>query len=245
MIQCKRRANTLNLYNQTAARRRLNVKNSITLFLLVLTSLFAVPAMAQDAPKATDTYLIARTATGKARYNYVEAIWQKGRIILFDVGYIDFGKTSQYREVLIGGGGVLIDSKKVVLIGEAYLDQAFGPTSGHATYFVPWAILIVHPTSKVNTEITYFPYLPLNKAGSIQHVLEQAKTEYDFGRFKIGAGYAGYQFRKDAWESRPFITTTLKAGSFGNLELWLQRLPGNHLVAQVRYSTVFHHTKAP
>jgi hypothetical protein len=36
-----------------------------------------------------------------------------------------------------------------------------------------------------------------------------------------------------------FITATLKAGSLGNFEFWLQRLPGNHAQVQFRYARTF------
>ncbi len=206
----------------------------------IIASLAVTSVSAQTTAPSTDVYAIARTATGNGEYHYVEAFGQKGKLIPWDISYIDFGHASDYREVIIGAGGTLFDSKHLVVIGEGYIDKALGPTSGGATYLIPWALAIYHITPKVGGQVTYFPYLPLNEAGRIQHVLERAKLEYDFGRIKMGGGYAGYQFGQDEWQSRPFITTTLKAGPVGNVELWLQRLPSNHLTFQVRWDRTFH-----
>jgi hypothetical protein len=83
----------------------------------------------------------------------------------------------------------------------------------------------------------------LNDAGRDQHILERAKLEYDFGRIKFGGGYAGLKSGTSAWKSKPFVTATIKAGSIGAIELWLQQLPGDRLTVHVRYAKTFR--KAP
>jgi hypothetical protein len=93
---------------------------------------------------------------------------------------------------------------------------------------------------KLGGQMVYFPYLPLNEAGRVQHVLERAKLEYDFGRVKLGGGYAGYRFGDGDWQNKPFVTASIKAGPVGAVELWLQHLPGNRLTVQVRYAKTFH-----
>jgi len=92
---------------------------------------------------------------------------------------------------------------------------------------------------KLGGEVVYFPYLPLNKAGRMQHVLERAKLEYSFKHFKAGGGYGAYQFGDSPWQNKPFITSTLKCGRFGNLELWLQKMPRGNPQVQVRYEKTF------
>ena len=101
---------------------------------------------------------------------------------------------------------------------------------------MPWSYIGYRLTPRLGGETSYFPYLPINKAGRIQHVLERAKLEYDFKRVKLGGGYAAYRYGNDSWQNKPFVTTTLKAGYLGNVEFWLQRMPVNQVQLQVRYS---------
>jgi hypothetical protein len=167
------------------------------------------------------------------------AFQERGRWIYPDIGYIDFGETKQYREFFIGAGWTVFSSKHFRFIEEGMIDQALGPASEHATYFVPWSFAPFNITTRLGGEIVYFPYLPLNKQGRIQHVLERAKVEYDFAHFKAGAGYSADRFGDGPWQDKPFMTATLKAGKLGNFEFWLQRLPGDHAHLQVRYTKVF------
>jgi hypothetical protein len=189
----------------------------------------------------TENIFIARMGmTNKATYHLVEAFQQRGRWIVPDVGYIDFNRAGEYREFFIGGGAVLHDSKHLTIIEEGYIDRASGPKSGGATYFQPWTLVGYRITPKIGGQTVYFPYLPLNKAARIQHVLERAVMEYDLGRhFKVGGGYAAYQFGNGPWENKPLITATIKTTDYGSFEFWLQRVPGNHASAQIRYFKVW------
>lgn len=201
-------------------------------------SLTCGTAMAQD----TQTFVIGRTGVGddaKTTYRIVEVFQQRGRWIFPDVGYIDFADPKQYREYFVGAGAVLFTSKRITIIEEGYLDKAAGPASGDALYFQPWTLVAISITPKLGAEVVYFPYLPLNKAARIQHVLERAKLEYDFKHVKVGGGYAAYQYGEGPWSNRPFVSTTLKGGKLGDLELWLQRMPGDHVQVQVRYAKIF------
>ena len=168
----------------------------------------------------------------------METFQVRGRWVFPDLGYIDFGK-SDYKELFVGAGATLVSSKHLTLIEEGYFVQAVGSTSGDARYFQPWTYIGWNIAPKLGGEAVYFPYLPLNKAGRIQHVLERAKMEYDFKHWKLGAGYAAYQFGDGEWQNKPFITTTLKAGKLGNLEIWLQKMPTKTAQVQVRYAKVF------
>ena len=211
---------------------------AVLFFSIVLVAATSNMAVAQDA----QTFVIGRTGVqddATATYRYTELFQQRGRWIFPDIGYIDFADAKQYREYFIGAGAVLFTSKRITIIEEGYLDKAAGPASGDALYFQPWTLVAVNLTPKLNGEVVYFPYLPLNKAGRIQHVLERAKLEYDFKRFKVGAGYGAYQYGDGPWSNRPFVTTTLKGGKLGDLELWLQRMSSNHTQLQVRYAKMF------
>ncbi len=214
-----------------------------TLFFAIAMVVLANSAFAQDEPK-TQTFVVARTGVqndAQTTYRYAEVFQQRGRWIFPDVGYIDFADAKQYREYFVGAGAVLFTSKRITIIEEGYLDKAVGSASGDALYFQPWTLVAVSITPKLSGEVVYFPYLPLNKAARIQHVLERAKLEYDFKHFKVGAGYGAYQYGDGPWTNRPLVTTTLKGGKLGDLELWLQRIPGDHIQLQVRYLKIFKH----
>jgi hypothetical protein len=80
-----------------------------------------------------------------------------------------------------------------------------------------------------------------NEPATAQQLLERAKLEYDFARFKLGAGYSAYRFGTEAWRHKPFLTGTFKGGRFGNFELWLQRVPADRYAVQFRYARAFIH----
>ncbi len=197
-----------------------------------------------------DTTIIGRMGMrNAATYHFFEAFQtHHGKWIYPDVGYVDFGKNG-YWEFFLGGGAVIHDSKRFTLIHEGFLDRAQGPKSLSATYYQPWTLFVYRISRRVIGDTVYFPYLPLNKPARIQHVLERAKLEYDFKHFKLGGGYGGYQYGEENWQHKPFATWTLKAGSLGELELWLQRIPrssilgnnarGSFVQAQIRLAKTF------
>jgi hypothetical protein len=191
--------------------------------------------MARAAHSQTQDVLLARTAmrsfpTG----HYVEAMEIRDRWIAPDAYYFDAG-SGRYREVALGGGAQLLRSKHLTITQEAYIDQALGPDAHHAIYLVPWTYIGYTLTPKVRGETVYFPYFPLNHNGHFEQIVERAKLEYYFPRLKIGAGYGGIQVGGRDWKQKPFLTTTIRGGNLGDLEFWLQRIPGNHVQAQIRY----------
>ena len=198
----------------------------------------AAPAAAQAA---SETLLLLRTATTDGAYHLVEAVHQRGRVIPLDVGYIDFDNPALYREMWIGGGGVPFQGAKGFLVAEGLFARAFGEHGDQALYFQPYFMGVYRLASRLPFETSYFAYVPLNQPATGQHLLERAKLEYDFARFKVGAGYSAYRFGDEPWRHKPFITGTLKVGSLGNVELWLQRVPGDQFAVQVRYAKSFVH----
>jgi hypothetical protein len=206
--------------------------------MLLAVTAAVVPA---DAQSANETLLLVRAATTNGAYHLVEAIHQRGRVVPLDVGYIDFDEPSLYRELWIGGGGVPFQGSKGLVITEGLLARAFGEHGAQALYFQPYFFGIYRVAPKLPFETSYFAYVPLNQAGTAQHLLERAKLEYDFARFKLGAGYSAYRFGAEAWRHKPFITATLNAGGLGSFELWLQRVPGDQVALQIRYAKVFIH----
>jgi hypothetical protein len=206
--------------------------------LLVLLTFAPGLAAAQPSP---ETLVILRTATDRGTYHLAEVIHQRGRIIPFDLGYIDFDDAKHYREVFLGAGVVAVNHEKLTLITEAFLLKPFGDRAGGALYFEPYFLGIYRVAPRVSAEASYFPYIPLNDAARAQHVLERAKVEYDFGRFTVGTGYGAYKFGDTDWRHKPFVSTTLKAGWAGNFEVWLQRVAEGDTTLQFRYAKLFVH----
>jgi len=167
-------------------------------------------------------------------YRLLEFLQVRGKWIYPDLGCVDFA-TGTYRECFVGGGRRLFKNSTVTLTGEAYFVQASGPAAHSARYLWINPILDLRFTPKFAGQMSYFPYLPLNKPARIQQVIERAKLEYAFTKHvKAGGGYGAYQFGNGPWQGKPFITTTVstKAGSF---EFWLQKMPQGAQV-QVRYA---------
>ena len=204
---------------------------------LLLLAAAAVSAHAQTP----ETLVLLRTATERGAYHFVEVIHERGKLVALDVGYIDFDHPKLYREMWIGGGWRAFSGSRGFLTAEGLLARACGEHGEGALYLQPFFLGVYRIAPRVPFEGVYLGYAPLNDAARVQHLLERAKVEYDFPRFKIGAGYSAYKFGDEAWHHKPFITGTLKAGGFGNFEVWLQRVPDDQFSVQFRYAKVFVH----
>lgn len=187
------------------------------------------------------TVVLLRTATDRGSYHSAEIVHERGRLVPFDIGYIDFDDPKQYREMWVGGGFTPLATSRVSLTAEALIAKSYGERAGGALYFQPFFLGRVRVSRKVMVESAYFAYVPLNDAGYAQHLLERAKVEYDLPRFKFGGGYGAYYARGIAWQHKPFVTTTIRAPVVGDVEIWLQRMNADRFTVQVRYSKVFVH----
>jgi len=184
----------------------------------------------------TDTFIIARMGMrNAATYHLVELLQVRGRWYAPDFLYIDYGK-NDYHELFVGVGRTLVQSKRFSLANGCYFDSAVGQAANGAKYLLPWTYVTYQLTNKIGGEAYYLPYLPLNSAGTLQHLLERAKLEYSWTHFKLGSGYSGYQSGGGPWQSRPFLTGTVRGGRLGDFEVWVQRLQQNKLQLQLRYA---------
>jgi hypothetical protein len=138
---------------------------------------------------------------------------------------------------VFGGAGVVAYRRKhFTWVQEAYFLQGTGPAAKGARHILPWTLLGYSiPRTKLVGDAEYFTYLPLNQPARIQYVLDRAKLEYEFRRYRIGGGYAAYKYADGAWENKPFLTFTVKAQPVGSFEFWAQRLQTNAYQLQVRY----------
>lgn len=204
---------------------------------LLLLGLSCLPA---PLSSQTDTLFQARMAMrDKPTYHFVEILQQRGRWVVPDFYYVDFG-SNKFRELGAGGGIEPYSSKRMRVLLEGFFDQALGPNAHAARYVVPWSLYRYSFTSRLNADIVYFTLLPLNEAGRIQHVIERSRLEYTFKRVKFGPGYAGSKFGDRQWQHKPFLTFTVLGREMGDMEFWLQRVPGNHVQVQMRYRINIH-----
>ena len=214
--------------------------------LLMIVFLALVPAFlgaqsdaATEKPSA-QVSMVARAGVSQTPYHVFE-VWKtnpKGWIFP-DIGVVSFGNPSEYREFFAGFGKVLVANDKIVVVGELYYLQADGSASDDAKYVQPWILGIYNFTKTVRFEGTYFPYLPLDDAGTTQHVLERAKVEKVLGQWKVGAGYSGYQFGDGPWQDKPFVTGTYTTKGGLSSEVWLQSLPHGKRQVQLRFFANF------
>ncbi len=199
---------------------------------------FAASLLKGQGGEAETTVIMRFATRNTATGHYTQVSQKRGKWIFPDLLYVDFGKNN-YRELMAGGGRVLYDNHSCGVVHEWYFVQTGGSSSGGAKYALPWTRAYYKLSPKLGGDAVYFFYAPLNAAGKFHQAIERAKLEYDFGRFKLGGGYAASAPNGKPWQNKPLATLTLKCGSLGNLELWLQRLPGNHAQAQIRLTKTF------
>jgi hypothetical protein len=206
---------------------------------IILPVLFVGAVAAPVSAQSGGTTLgLLRTATGDGAYHYAQLIHERGRWVALDVGYIDFDNPSAYFEAWVGTGVIAAAGDRGILITQGNLVRAFGDVSGDALYAQGFFLGKLRLADRVISEAAYLPYIPLNDAGEVQHLLERAKVEYEFPGWKAGIGYGAYRFSDQDWQHKPFITATAPAGRFGTFEFWLQRLPGDSQTVQIRYVKV-------
>ncbi|MBX4186904.1 MAG: hypothetical protein KW802_01415 [Candidatus Doudnabacteria bacterium] len=197
-----------------------------TLMMAVVLALFANMGWAQ-----TETTVESRFgATSHAQTLRMLEVYQtRGNSVAWDLGHIDFGAEG-YHELFVGVGHIFTPYKKLTLIEELYFVQAVGADANGARYVQPFTVAIIPVTAKLGGFVKYFPYVPLNHAARIQHVLDEASLKYDFGRFKLGGGYAAYRYGDQAWDQLPFVSGVIKLGRAGALDVWFQKtLSGNQI----------------
>jgi hypothetical protein len=219
--------------------RTVSLRSRLLIPALSLIATAILTPQAALAQAGGTTLGLLRTATGDGAYHYAQVIHERGRWVALDVGYIDFSRPSDYFEAWIGSGVVAAAGERGVLITQANLVRAFGDLSGDALYAQGFILGKLRLSDRVVSEAAYLPYIPLNDAGEVQHLLERAKIEVELSGWKAGAGYGAYRFSDQDWQHKPFLTATAPPSSLGTFEVWLQRLPGDGNTVQLRWVRAF------
>ncbi|HET7695453.1 MAG TPA: hypothetical protein VFK57_07075 [Vicinamibacterales bacterium] len=201
----------------------------------------ALIVLSAAGASAQVTITIARVAfKDVATQRFAEVLHESRSGWIFpDIGYVDFGG-DVYREFFAGAGRTLRRTPKLTLVGSLYYQQSAGPASGSARYLVPWFLVNCRPHARLQCEAVYFPYLPLTERAQVQHVLERAKLEYSvLPELRVGGGYAAFHTRGIDWQNLPFATVTVSPPRIGDIEVWVQHLPGRGAQMQLRFMRVF------
>ena len=85
--------------------------------------------------------VLARTATDAGTYHFAEILQTRGRWIVPDVGYIDFTRADEYREVFVGVGRIVVQNARWTVWESAYFSQTSGSASGKALYLQPYTLV--------------------------------------------------------------------------------------------------------
>ena len=157
--------------------------------LLVLMATLAIAVTGQ-----TNVNIIARTGVtsgGDLSYHLFEVYLEKGRWIPVDVGTMGFpdGRTA---EVFVGGGRKMIVKEKFYWTSELYFDKEVGEKTSGGAYLQPWNLMGGSVTKRIKWQAVAFPYIPLNKVGTFQLVVERIQATVDTKSGKVGGGFCGY-----------------------------------------------------
>lgn len=193
-----------------------------------ITCLFTVASFGQTL---SGTFVV-RTGVSDTgvTYSLTEGYVERGKLLLIDVGVVTFGNFKD-KDYFVGAGGTVYSSKfgYVVLEGYVYREH------GGGLYVQPFVVAGGTLGKKWLWQAAGLVYVPVNRKATVQFLLERAKIEYDFKHFRLGVGYAGYQFgASGTWASKPFVTASIRVGIAGVFEGWVQRVPGS-LQLQIRY----------
>jgi hypothetical protein len=202
------------------------VKKIIALNSFVFLLAVYFPCFAQENDKVKTSTLVWWGFRNGTNFVFMDNYRTQGRSIIPDVGWVDFGKSHEYREVFAGGGYIPVNNKRFSLVTEGFFLQGTGLTRNRPNYFLAYVVSGFKPVARLNWETNYFGYYPINKTAQVQHVLDRSKLEWQFSdRFALGGGFAGCITKGTKWDSMPFASAKLSTKDYGNFEIWLQKVP--------------------
>jgi hypothetical protein len=193
------------------------------------------------APQPSESFYIVRTgeqfqAPHVLTYRLLEYEHMRGRWILADVGYYDFGHVDD-QLWFAGAGAEVLHGRHFTWTQELYIVQETGSAAHNQRTLWVWPILDLNLTRRLTSQIVMYPTLPLNQSARWALDIDRAKLEYAFRpHFKAGAGYSASICSGSQWRNKPFATATLNNRN-GSWEVWLERMPGGAQL-QLRYLLV-------
>jgi len=183
-------------------------------------------AAANTPPWETSVFLRSSAARNGQFFNFTEATVDNGRWIVFDAGWLNFGRLG-YGEVFIGGGRIHSIGKRGTLTEELYYDRSYGSLSDHASYLQTYIAAQYDFGKGWSADTDLFPYLPIDHKGTFQFVLDRASVRKQLNqRLQVTAGYSGYKFGSTALVSKEFGSLVLLSKSRGSFETMLMHVPG-------------------
>lgn len=167
-------------------------------------------ALAITVTGQTSINIIGRTGVtsgGDLSYHLFEIYLEKGRWIPIDGGTIGFpdGRTA---EVFVGAGRNMVVKEKFYWTSELYFDKEVGEKTSGGAYLQPWNLMGGSVTKQIKWQAVAFPYIPLNKVGRFQLVVERIQATVDTKFGKVGGGFSGYKFGGSEFQPRLLATWT-------------------------------------
>jgi hypothetical protein len=169
-------------------------------------------------------------------YRLVEYAQMRGRWIYPDVGYYDAGHGDD-RQWFVGAGPEMFHGERATWTQEIYFSQEMGSAAHNQRTLWIWPVLDLRFTPRLTSQTALIDTVPLNQAARWGFEVDRSKLEYALRpHWQAGAGYSASICAGNAWQNKPFLTTTVtnRAGAW---EFWLQRMPGGGQL-QVRYGLV-------
>lgn len=212
----------------------------LTIFGVVL-SMLSVLCDAQEIQVHTKDIFVVRAGEQLQTphiltYRVFEWEHMRGRWIAPDLGYYDSGY-GQDQVWIAGGGAVLTDKSRIELEQEIYLSQEAGSQSQNRRSLWLWSELNLQLSRRLSAQVAVYPTIPLDQAQRWGYDIDRAKIEWRTNQhWIVGAGYNAGICNKRTWQNRPFLTVT-RNSSVGNVEMWLQSVPGGAQL-QLRYMLV-------
>jgi hypothetical protein len=192
---------------------------------------------ANATPWETALFLRTTAARNGQFFNYTEAAVDNGRWVVLDGGWLNFGQAG-YAEVFVGAGRIHSIGKRGTLIEELYFDRSYGYLSDHASYLQTYVSAEYQFGKGWSADTNLLPYLPLNKKGTFQLVVDRASLRKRLNdRLQVSAGYSAFKFGNTPLVNKEFgslILLTKSRGSFETMLIHFPGLPGG-FGAQFRY----------
>lgn len=201
---------------------------------VALPFLFVSPAVQAQEKIAHIISRVGVEAKAGATYTY-NAVWiEDGKKVDVDAGYLTYPGIST-GEAYIGAGYTLIAKENFFFVFEGLVDFETGNKTAHGVYFQPW-IAFGGKCKKLNYGGVIFPYLPLNKAGAKQLVIENITLSTKIPGGNLEGGYAAYASDAAGYHNKPFIGFTPNWKPLNNITIWYQRDTKTHgNIIQIRF----------
>lgn len=187
------------------------------------------------------TTVILRTAIADTNFSrnslYAEVAHQRGRSVV-DCGYHDSGNPKVFFSVFCGAGRDLSPrTKRFSFVVELVAMRSSGQSIITQYHLLPYTLAHVFLSKKKDVELVGYAGIPINSAAKKFMEIERFRFYHNFGRVKVGFGYAATKSANQNWVKKPFFGVAI----YG-FEVWPQAIIQNGKWGwqlQLRYAKTF------